>query len=412
MDGQVRNVIASTYASATKETVGSSDLQLRASKNRLEEPFSLVESPSSSYAYAYVMSGCNPDRPGYRGYLYNILLGAQLLTEEGSTADIVLFIQMSADAAENRLSSTEERWCRMFNIRLIYFPKDAATESFYHAMLQKFAILALTEYRRVLFLDADVLPLANLDYFFAMSDPGYTNKTFSGERLRSNVILAGPREPASGGFFLLAPEDGDYERLQRLLAVQEAKNRTGRYFDKFKGWADGDELAPQPIPKMEWRGMKFSGNEWTFPGAHADQGLLYYWVRYVKHDVSIILDDKVENWGTITGASENAPHLLSVLDNPFRDYQPKWVFYNECTRWKQKHCVNPYKSILHYTGRQKPWLAYRPPPGIETNRTDTKKYFWWWRLQVLNEKLQMGLDFNHWTKIDQPLLGFVPKYQN
>ena len=43
---------------------------------------------------------------------------------------------------------------------------------FTQAMLDKFQILDLTEYSRVIFLDSDVIPLCNMDYTFEFSEGG------------------------------------------------------------------------------------------------------------------------------------------------------------------------------------------------------------------------------------------------
>ena len=59
-----------------------------------------IKSPSSitnindepaKYAYAFVVGGCDPERPGYRSFVYNILVASRTLQEEGSKADVVAF---------------------------------------------------------------------------------------------------------------------------------------------------------------------------------------------------------------------------------------------------------------------------------------------------------------------------------
>lgn len=53
-------------------------------------------------------------------------------------------------------------------------------------LMIKFIVLNFTQYSRVLFLDADVLPLHSLDYLFEISEA---------EILKPNVILAAGRAP-------------------------------------------------------------------------------------------------------------------------------------------------------------------------------------------------------------------------
>jgi lipopolysaccharide biosynthesis glycosyltransferase len=374
-----------------------------------------LSSPAPLYSYASIIGGCNPDKPAYRGYLYTVLMSWQTLREQAGSnsakADFCLFIQMSNQyTTANVLPKKEHDILQQVGIHVYYMPK-VEKESFYSSMMDKFRILNLTQYRRVLFLDADLLALGNLYYLFEMSD-NYNNNAVANETsparravqppplLQPNLVLAGALEPASGGFFMLEPAMGKLERLQGILAERNARNKTGRYFNATEGW--GHVIDPKTDP---WKSTKNqNGKDWGFPGSHADQGLLYHWVMYVESNVSLVIGDLVENWSN--------GQLQSTLENPFQQYQPTVVFYNECLRWKQRHCVNPYKSIVHYTGRSKPWLADTPPANIGINNTAIKKTYWWYRLSLLNDELDLGLDFDHWTKIDNPTLGFVPAVQN
>jgi alpha-N-acetylglucosamine transferase len=58
---------------------------------------------------------------------------------------------------------------------------------FYEGQL-KIPTSDMVEYRRVLSLDADVLPVGNLDYLFELSDG-------DNPILRENLVIAGPFEP-------------------------------------------------------------------------------------------------------------------------------------------------------------------------------------------------------------------------
>ena len=93
-------------------------------------------------------------------------------------------------------------------------------------MLEKFRILKLIEYSRVMYLDYDVLPTCNLDYLFDLSDPlpqplGSNSTSF---RLKENVILAWQSEPSSGGFFILKPNLTDYDHIQRIIHERETRS--------------------------------------------------------------------------------------------------------------------------------------------------------------------------------------------
>lgn len=90
-------------------------------------------------------------------------------------------------------------------------------------MMEKFRILKLTEYSRVMYLDYDVLPTCNLDYMFELSDPLPTE--ISGSfRLKENVILSYQSEPSSGGMFILKPNVSDYDHIQRIIRKKEIRS--------------------------------------------------------------------------------------------------------------------------------------------------------------------------------------------
>lgn len=61
--------------------------------------------------------------------------------------------------------------------------------------MQKLVVLDLVEYRRVIFLDTDVMPFCNLDYVFDLSDG-------SNAVLKENLIIALSGSPANAGEFV------------------------------------------------------------------------------------------------------------------------------------------------------------------------------------------------------------------
>jgi hypothetical protein len=82
------------------------------------------------YAYAFVVGGCDPKKPAYRNYLYNVLNSAYLLKKHGSKADIVAFFQMSFTSEHERLPQREVQWLAQMGVRVKYIPKTRQ-ESFY-----------------------------------------------------------------------------------------------------------------------------------------------------------------------------------------------------------------------------------------------------------------------------------------
>jgi hypothetical protein len=137
---------------------------------------------TSPYAYAFVMGGVNEEDGFYLGMLYNVLIAAYILEKEGSTADIVLYVQMSAESPSNELPADNTRLLEEVGVRIRYLPKPKV-ENFHQIIMQKMVVLDLVEYRRVLFLDTDVMPFCNLDYVFHLSDGPK-------QILKKNLIIA------------------------------------------------------------------------------------------------------------------------------------------------------------------------------------------------------------------------------
>jgi len=233
---------------------------------------------SSPYAYVFMLAGCDPDHPSkYHHFLYSIYVCVFLLRRtHRSTADIVVYYGMHADSSRDDLPRPELDALRSLGgpnadgsgggggqLRLIKLPKSQS-RTFYNIQLSKFRVLGLTEYRRVLFLDADVLPLKDMDFLFELSDPApaTNNGDPSHAHLQENVALRAHLAPINGGFFLLAPREGDLEAVNQMIQDKERAVAAGKPFDPVKGW--GRRLA-------SWDGLSKSGSDWTFWGASGDQ---------------------------------------------------------------------------------------------------------------------------------------------
>jgi hypothetical protein len=355
-----------------------------------------ASSSPSPYAYAFVVGGCNPQDPTYTGYLYNILIAARVLRKRGSQADIVAFIQIAYKSPDDKLPEAHANMLQKLDVRIRYIAKSA-TESFYEAQLEKFRILDMVEYRRVLFLDADVLPVGNMDYLFELSDG-------DNPILRENLVIAGPFEPANGGIFMLKPGAGEFEELNSIVRKREIRDKhlEGRKFDIVEGWG-------HPIKSPDyWQTTKISPRtNWTFNAAQADQGLLYHWVKYVKKSVSLVRSNIIENWSV---DSNGTLRITATHDDPFVNVsRPTKVFHHECMRWCHNGCYAPYRDWVHFTGKKKPWLSDKPPLNLtaETGLT-TRRMFWWYTLKQLNDEAKLGLDFDKWLVIGKPSLGFFP----
>jgi alpha-N-acetylglucosamine transferase len=95
--------------------------------------------------------------------------------------------------------------------------------------MDKFRILQLTQYRRVLLLDGDAMPLANLDYLFQLSDDnkfGPGNSTL--ESKCGGCSLHEWNRSANAGFFMLTPGEGEYERIQEVSYMPREQKGPGQ----------------------------------------------------------------------------------------------------------------------------------------------------------------------------------------
>jgi alpha-N-acetylglucosamine transferase len=353
------------------------------------------------FAYAYVIGGCDPNEPGaYRNFIHNVLINTYLQRKESSQkSDVVVFIQMSYESGYDELPEADISVLNAMKINIMYIPKNEH-ESFERLMFDKFRIVTLTKYKRVLFMDADILIRGNLDYLFELSLKGI---------IKENLVIAGRREPAIGALFMITPKDGDWDQLLNIIRDKEARglNLPPPYFDEETGW--GHKFQSNETYELI-NGIKKS--RWDFGGASSDQGLLYSWVRFEKKSVSIVTKDKVKNWGTGPDGKVVLEETLDidVFTNSGLPKQRGRI--REC--WVEnlghKPCVPPHSDYIHFPGYTKPWMKNGPPYDLFTaTPMKSPTHFWFLTLSVLNNELNLGLDFNHWEKNLHPPLGVRPK---
>lgn len=344
--------------------------------------------PSPRFAYVYLVGGCDPARPAYRHFLYNIMVSTHLQRQEGSKSDVIVLVQMSSSSSsqQGKLPDSDLAWLRKRDIRVRYVPTPTTPQedSFDQLMLDKLLhVVRLTEYERVLFADADMLLRGSLDYLFRLSVAGV---------LAPNVVFAGRHQPAQGGLFMVAPKEGDADVVQKLI-----ENRRRGQFDVDRGWGrtmNGDQDDHYELVS----GKK--GRHWDFSGADADEGLLYHFVKYEKKNVSIFQKKKIQNWGVDDDgnvAEQRAVDLDVIVGGKRREC---WA-----TTMSHKPCQAPHSDYIHFPGKAKPWLD-NPEEYLAkgTTKEDSPHHFWWKSLKEANAMFELGLDFDDW-KIERPLLG-------
>ena len=263
--------------------------------------------PTSPYAYAFLISGCGTEGgggswtgtgPGWsgtaparcRGEALGVLASARVLAEAGSRADVVALIRISSGLDDpSSSSSVEGEWLRSAGVVVRYLDGGGddggngngngngsggthagagggGGTTTYAARLDRFRVLELAEYRRVMFLEPDVLPLCNLDYLFELSDADADADAGEGKGkgsggggadvpppspplLRENLLVAGWDGPAGAGIFVLRPGEGELDELRRTIVerrgeeeememMEEGRGRRPRWppFDELGGW--------------------------------------------------------------------------------------------------------------------------------------------------------------------------------
>lgn len=234
------------------------------------------------------------------------------------------------------------------------------------------------------------MPLCNLDYLFELSYQGI---------LKENVVLANSLEPSSGGFFILAPNATDYQRLQNtIVAVENTTLYMGYpHWNASEGWGHAFEGGDY------WVNLKGEkGFDWSWYGVQADQGLLYFWTKYMQQSVSIIIHHTVEHWGSKEGSivkegnDEGLLHRYSCTSGPRRK-------------------AAPYRDFVHLTGKKKPWHASLSllEEGIRSKGIDrySSEEQWLWLLKLALKSVGMdgevSLDFIR-GEVENAALGTTP----
>lgn len=117
-----------------------------------------------------------------------------------------------------------------------------------------------------------------------------------------------------------------------------------------------------------WRGTNGTKlTTWSWHAVFADQGLLYYWVKYVKKDVSIIIGPDLEHWSNKSSADGNVT-LERVETNILTDLS--------CVPYAKG--ASPYRDFIHFTGTTKPWLGGKlNQPHVSDGRPYSEKVTIW-----------------------------------
>mmetsp|Transcript_5733 Transcript_5733/g.10868 ORF Transcript_5733/g.10868 Transcript_5733/m.10868 type:complete len:491 (-) Transcript_5733:61-1533(-) len=372
------------------------------------------------YAYAWIIGGVHEDRFAYKGFLWTILISANLLRKLGSTADFWVYVRLSPKSKLSDLPHEDRRVLELLGIRVVLLDKPKM-ESFAQIVYDKFLTINMTRYKRVMFLDSDIIPMTNLDYFFHLSDPDYS---LLPTLLKPNFIIATREEPCNTGMFMVEPSYDAYNQYINIVNIQKERAKTlpYPYFDFKDGW--GHSFGPGDY----WEGIRKKGNRWKFHASHSDQGLMYYFVKYVRKEVSIAIGNRIQNWKNCSGdlpVMESDTHgvLSKYQGNLLRlqylcDISPEEALKRDAddNRWA---CTPPYNSVAHFMGNTKPWrrkFDFRRDKD-DSYRQFGARYMWFKELDQLSDTLGMGLDIQRWNQkylslMKDELLGGKAEWQD
>ena len=153
----------------------------------------------SEYAYVTLISGFD-EKFKYRGFIYNAMIMKKALVQLGSTADFIV-MAVFQNSNNTSLFESDMNLLRSHGIIVHYLERILDRSSLLH--FAEMALLKVTpysyvDYKRLQFLDGDVMPIKNMDCYF---------------HLNVNTFTIGAVSPLNSGWFLLLPNQEDYDYL-------------------------------------------------------------------------------------------------------------------------------------------------------------------------------------------------------
>ncbi|KAL8110586.1 UDP-glucuronate:xylan alpha-glucuronosyltransferase 1 [Apium graveolens] len=295
-------------------------------------------------------------------YVCGAITAAQSIRMAGSTRDLVILVDETI--SEYHISGLELAGWKVRTIQRIRNPnaeKDAYNEWNY----SKFRLWQLTDYDKIIFIDADLLILRNIDFLFGMPEISATGN--NGALFNSGVMVL---EPSNCTFQLLMDHINEFESYNG--------GDQGYLNEVFTWW--------HRIPKH---------------------------INFLKH---VWIGDKEETKQKKTRLLGAEPPILYVIHylgrKPwlcFRDYDCNWnwdllqEFASDVAhaRWWKVHDAMPeqLKQFCLLQSRQKAQLEWHRMLAEKGNYTDGH-----WKLKVHDPRLKKCIDnlcswkgmLNHW----------------
>lgn len=317
----------------------------------------------SKFAYITMLHGLDSSFQ-YRGFLYNCLITKSLLDEFGSKADFIVMVGFTSEGfAEIEEIKQDLKTLTDKGITLYYLPrlfedhvikrKGYQNVSFAEMALLKITPYNFTQYERVQYLDADIIPHRDMDCFFSLNRVTH---------------MAGTKSPLNSGWALILPNRTDY---LNLLSIARRKRLD-------KNWIAGIGWGRPMPPGLYTRDKVVPITHWGFNGASGDQGLLIHYFVLGAGRIQLI-------HSTVVWVVEPEFHVrkrVSVL-----------------TALACCQGTVPVQFFYHFTGMGKPWQ-------MDLSSTDKPSFrFWAERLDHL--QLQVNSSTISSSHLRSPL-GYLP----
>ena len=322
-------------------------------------------SKTSEHAFVTLLAGFDPDNTKplgsdspYLGYLLHLATVRFMLDEAGAKSDVIVMVRILNGINHTTLPKSQETYLSKLGMRIKYL-HPGEWESFNSWVMEKFRILDFSEYKRVLFFDADVLPQCNWDHYVNV-----TMDNDDGSIFAPNLVFAFRNEPSQAGFFVMAPEPGAWEAIRQLRFI----NTTHSFGIPLEYPAEGGKEAY---------------TEWSWYCVHVDQGIMYHWLRYVKKDVTIFNRNRVQRWKW----NGSATVLREIRDFPFTC--PNHIDVAGEGTWGDFLVTHDF---IHYTGNSKPWKHFNWSHPVDLSITrPTRHQIWPYALRMAWQKYDLGL---------------------
>jgi len=246
-------------------------------------------------------------------------------------------------------------------------------------------------------MDADMVPRCDVEFWLQLSWNG---------TLQDHVSFAGNVAPVTAATFIVTPEKGVFESILDVVHRHRNKTENATIFDLEEGW--GHRFTKADWWHSNWR----SDRTWGFKAGNSDQGLLLYYLKYMRMNVTQIRQKAIEDWREVTHdasywESHAVNETVAIPD-----------FYNQKLRYLAKvadmdrsvmkgwSCPGndpPFGHFNHFAGKKKPWNKAIYVKSLPTKMESNGLSRWLYFLGVANRKFGLELPSEFTFKKGNPL---------